>query len=298
MSKEYRGLLAALLTPYNKSGKVNYRELKKLVRHLINRGIDGFYVGGSTAETFLLSQEERKECLRAVLEENNGEKLVVAHVGHISTDFARDLAADAKKQSADAVSAISPFYFKFSFDEIKQYYFDIIDACQMPLFIYNFPDFSGFTFTPERLKALRKNKLVAGVKFTNSNFYDLERMKSENPGLAIWNGYDEMLLSGLAAGADGGIGSTYCCILPLIRGIYDNFLKGDIATARSYQKKANDIIALIAKYGVFRSIKAILGFEGFDMGPCRKPFAEIESAGVKELKAMYDSKNFRDCQVN
>ena len=60
MSKEYHGIYAALVTPYTKDGAVNYDELQKLVRHLISQGIDGFYVAGSTAETFLLSSEERK----------------------------------------------------------------------------------------------------------------------------------------------------------------------------------------------------------------------------------------------
>jgi N-acetylneuraminate lyase len=287
MTKEYSGLIAALVTPFTKGGKVNYRELKKLVRYLINKGIDGFYVAGSTAETFLLTQEERKESLRAVLEENNGDKLVIAHVGHISTEFAADLAADARKQGACAVSAISPFYYKFSFDEVKQYYFDIIDACGLPLFVYNFPDLSGFTVTPERLALLLKNKLVAGVKFTSNNFFDMERMKAQNPGITVWNGYDEMLLSGLAAGADGGIGSTYCCILPLIRGIYDNFKKGDIKEALRYQQITNDFITVIVRHGVFRSIKTILGFEGLKLGDCRRPFEKISSQGVEELREVY-----------
>ena len=57
---------------------------------------------------------------------------------------------------------------------------------------------------------------VAGVKFTSSDFFQLERMKRAHPDLTIWNGYDEMLLSGLSAGADGGIGSTYNVLCPTI----------------------------------------------------------------------------------
>lgn len=114
MKKEYAGLHAALVTPYTETGEVNYRELKKLVRRLIAEGIDGFYVGGSTAETFLLTESERKGILEAVLEENNGEKLVVSHVGAISTRQAVDFAQHAEAAGADAVSAISPFYYKFT----------------------------------------------------------------------------------------------------------------------------------------------------------------------------------------
>jgi N-acetylneuraminate lyase len=289
MAKEYKGLLAALVTPFDSEGKLKTGELKKLVRFLIKKGVDGFYTAGSAGEAFLLSLEERREILRAVLEENNGEKLVIAHVGHISTAFASELASDARSQGADAVSAISPFYYKFGFEEIKNYYFDIIEASGMPMFVYNFPDFSGFSLTPEKLNVLCGNKLIAGVKFTSSNFFDLERMKTRNPNLAIWNGYDEMLLSGLSAGADGGIGSTYCCLLPLIRGIYDNFTVKEIHEAQRFQQRVNACIEVICRHGVFASIKVMLGFEGLSFGDCRKPFKKITARGVKELKEVYEN---------
>ena len=120
MNKRFQGIYAALVTPYTEDGAVNCREAKKLVRYLLAKGIDGFYVGGSTGEAFLLTQEERKLLLEAVLEENNGQAKVIAHVGQISTDLACDLARHASKAGAHGVSAISPFYYKFSFEEIEE----------------------------------------------------------------------------------------------------------------------------------------------------------------------------------
>lgn len=287
MDRRYSGIAAALVTPYTKSGDVHYAELKRLVRYLIGQGIDGFYVCGSTAEAFLLTQEERKNILEAVVEETAGEKYVIAHVGQISTDLAVDLALHAKSAGADAVSAISPFYYKFSVNEIKSYYFDIMEQSDMPMFIYNFPNFSGFNLTSDLLDLFCENSRVAGVKFTSSDFFQMERMKTNHPELAIWNGYDEMLLSGLAAGADGGIGSTYNCMCPLIRGIYDSQRAGDFAAAQRYQQRANGMIELICKHGVFASVKALLEQEGFTFNGCRKPFAPITDEGREELRAAY-----------
>ena len=106
MNKEYHGIYAALVTPFTDHGKVNCDELQKLVRYLIGQGIDGFYVGGSTAEAFLLSAQERKSVLEAVVEANAGEKKVICHVGAISTDHAVDFAQHAQRTGADAVSAL------------------------------------------------------------------------------------------------------------------------------------------------------------------------------------------------
>ena len=287
--KKFEGICAALLTPYDASGNINPKALKQQVRWLINKGIDGFYVCGSTAEAFLLSADERKRILDAVCEENNGEKLVIAHIGQISTQFALELGRHAKSAGADAVSSISPFYYKFSNEEIKNYYFDLMNGLEMPFFIYNFPAFSGFSLTPELLDEMCQCPYVAGVKFTSSNFFQLERMKHAHPQLTIWNGYDEMLLSGLSAGASGGIGSTYNALCEGVRRIYDCHKAGDSAAALKAQHIVNNMISVICRYGVFPSIKAILGFEGMDFGECRKPFLPLCSEGKAALKAAYEA---------
>lgn len=289
MSKNYSGLSAALLTPFNDKNEVDHGQLRKLVRFLINQGIDGFYVGGSTGEAFLLSKEERKAILETVLDENAGEKLVTAHVGHISTDYACDLAKHAREAGADAISAISPFYYPFTQEEIKGYYGAIMECGKLPMVIYNFPAYSGVTMTNSLLRQIRQLGHVAGVKFTGNDFYQMERMKAENPDLFVWNGLDEMLFSGLAAGADGGVGSTYNCMLPLIRGVFQNFREGKVKEAGEYQKKVNAVIEVIARHGIFASEKELLRLWGIDCGKCRSPFMPLGETGKQELKAVFET---------
>nr|WP_297864597.1 N-acetylneuraminate lyase [uncultured Acetatifactor sp.] len=286
MSK-FNGICAALLTPYDTLGKVNYKMLKQQVRWLIGQGIDGFYVCGSTGEAFLLSMEERKAVLEAVCEENNGEKLIIAHIGQIATEHSLELGRHAGTLKVDAVSSISPFYYKFSTEEIKGYYLDLMEEIQVPFFIYNFPAYSGFSLTPELLDEMCANPYLAGVKFTASDFFQLERMKYEHPDLTVWNGYDEMLVSGLSSGADGGIGSTYNILCPAVRGIYDSFRAGNLDQAREYQHLVNGVISVLCRYGVFASLKVILGFLGMEFGGCRKPFLPVEAAAEATLKEIY-----------
>lgn len=289
MKNDFKGIYAALLTPFDSYGRVNRKEIKKLVRYLIGKGIDGFYVAGSSGETFLLSLEERKQVLETVLEENNGEKKVFAHVGHISTEFAKKCAVHAKQAGADAISAISPFYYQFTAGEVKQYYFDIMDAVDLPMFIYNFPSQSGFSLTADLLDDLCANGRVAGVKFTSNEFFQMERMKAGHPELTLFNGFDQMFLAGLAAGADGGIGSTYNILAPVIRGIYTNFLKGDIDAARQYQAQINEVITITRKYGTLKCIKAILQMEGIEMGEMRRPFLPLPEEAMDEMRYIYET---------
>lgn len=287
MSKEFKGIYAALVTPYKTDGSINYDELQKLIDHLIKKGIDGFYSCGSTAEVFLQSTEERKKILESVVEATNKRVKVICHVGAISTDLAVELAQHAESAGADAISAISPFYYKFSNEEVISYYYDIMDASMLPMFVYNFPNFSGFSLTEDVLDKLKDKKTLAGVKFTSSDMFLLERIKTNNPDLTVWNGFDEMLAAGLIMGADGGIGSTYNCIPLLIHRIYDSFISGNISAAQEYQRQANHVIKTISKYGVFESVKTLLSFDGFDFRDCRKPFAKMTQEGRCELEAVY-----------
>ena len=287
MNAEYHGIYAALVTPYTSEGKVDYKELQKLVNYLIEKGLDGFYVNGSTAEAFLLSEEERNNIIKAVVEANAGRKKVICHVGAISTDQAIGYAKNAEKCGADAVSAISPFYYKFSEQEIIQYYQDIMSATGLPMFIYNFPNFSGFSLTEEILEKLKQNKNLIGVKFTSSDMFLLEQIKTLHPELVVWNGFDEMLSAGLIMGADGGIGSTYNYMPELAHKVYDAFVSGDIAKTHKFQEKLNQVIKVICKYGVFASVKEILEMDGFAFHGVRRPFAPMTEEGKRELQKIY-----------
>ncbi len=288
--KDLKGIYAALITPFKGSGEVDYSQLKKVVAHLIEKGIDGFYVGGSTGEAFLLSVEERKRILEAVLEENNSRAKVIAHAGSIGTDLTVDLALHAKKAGADAVSAVTPFYYKFSPEEVINYYCEIADRTDMPTIIYNFPNLTGYALSVKDVDALAKNPNIAGVKFTAMDLYTLERFKQRHPNLTFFNGFDEILLYGLMAGADGGIGSTYCFMPEKYRKLMDLFKAGKYEEARSLQHEINDLIDVVAKYGAMATTKEFLSLEGFDCGICRSPFKPLSDEAKAEIKKAFDAK--------
>lgn len=289
MEKNFHGVYAALVTPYNEDKTINYDMVTEHVNWLIDQGIDGFYVTGSSAEVFLMDDNERREVLKTVIKANDGRKKVISHVGAISTDAAISYAKFAKEVGADAVSAISPFYYKFSKREITDYYKEIMGAAELPMFVYNFPNFSGFSLTEDVVDELKQMGNLEGIKYTSSDFFLMERIKTKNPDLVMWNGFDEMLVCGLSMGADGGIGSTYNCMPKVIHKIYDAYQAGNLEEAEKWQKHANYVIEAICKYGVFASVKTILGFEGMDFGGCRKPFAEMTAEGKEELRQVYDT---------
>jgi len=281
-----RGIYPALLTPFDKRNKINFPALRRLIDFNIAKGVTGFYVNGSTSEVFLLSHAERLALMEAVAEHVNGRVRLIAHVGAISTDEAVDFAKHACALGVDAVSSVAPFYYHFSLAEITRYYFDIADASAAPVLVYNIPAFSGVNMTMESIAELLSDERILGVKHTSNDFYLLERIKHDFPDRIVFNGYDEMFVSGLAAGADGAIGSTFNVMAEKYIRIRDLFGVGDIAKAQAEQTRANNIISAMVKTGgVQAAEKALLDLLGVPMGECRKPFKTLSE---QEKKALYD----------
>lgn len=287
MNEKFHGVFPALLTPFFADGSVNYKALRQLVRFNLDKGVSGFYVCGSTSEAFLLTSDERRNILETVLEENNGQAAVIAHVGQIGEAHAVELAKHAKAAGADAVSSVPPFYYGFSFNEIKNYYYDIADV-GLPVFIYNFVAAGGAKLSTDNFKEFLADKRFIGVKHTSSDFYMLERLKAFRPEAVIFNGFDEMFLSGLVMGADGGIGSTYNFMAEKFITIEKNFREGRIAEAQTEQKKANNIIEALIRVGVMPGEKALCRYLGIDLGVCRKPFAALTPEQEEVLIRVYE----------
>lgn len=281
--KDLKGIYTALLTPFDRNGKINEEALKQLVKHNLNLGADGFYVCGSTGEALMLNVEERKQIMK-IVKENAESANLIAHIGSVSERDAHALAAYAKELDYDLISSVAPFYYKFSFPEIRDYYIRLAEKSDMKMLVYHIPVFSGVGMGFDELSSFLEDDRFAGIKFTSNDFFTMERCKNRFPDKLLFNGYDEMILSGLAMGADGGIGSTYNFMADKFVLIRKLFLEGKTEEARKVQNDANRIISVLIKIGVMQAEKEIMNQLGFDFGHCLPPFKKVTAEGKKLLK--------------
>lgn len=279
----YKGIYTALLTPFDKNDRINRTQLEKLIRHNLKMGVKGFYVCGSTGEAFLLSTDERKEVMK-IVKETAPDATLIAHVGSIDEREATELARYAETLGYNAISSVTPFYYKFSFDEIKNYYLRLANATSLPMLVYYIPAFSGVNMGVGEISQFLNNETFLGVKFTSNDFFTLEQCKTNFPHKIVFNGYDEMFLSGLSMGADGGIGSTYNFLADKFVKIQQLFEQNRIKEAQEIQREVNRIIVILCNIGVMQAEKEVLNQLGLDFGICRKPFGEV-TAAQKELIA-------------
>jgi N-acetylneuraminate lyase len=282
-----KGIFPALLTPFDSRNHIDEGALAALVNSLVDRGVRGFYVCGSTGEAFLLEMAERMRILEVVVAAAAGRAAIICHVGAIGTDLSLTLGRHAASVGVDAISSIPPFYYKFSPDEIVSYYMDLADGTGLPVIPYNFPALSGVTLSGELMSRLRRNPGIIGVKFTSNDLFQLERMKKEDPGLLVYNGFDEIFLAGLSMGADGAIGSTFNFMPEKFLAIRQHFEAGNREAARTAQEGANEVIqTLIATGKMLNAQKYLLGLQGIPFGECRKPFLPLTETDRKNLDAI------------
>ncbi|HHF4763749.1 TPA: N-acetylneuraminate lyase [Haemophilus influenzae] len=286
--RDLKGIFSALLVSFNEDGTINEKGLRQIIRHNIDKmKVDGLYVGGSTGENFMLSTEEKKEIFRIAKDQI----ALIAQVGSVNLKEAVELGKYATELGYDCLSAVTPFYYKFSFPEIKHYYDTIIAETGNNMIVYSIPFLTGVNMGIEQFGELYKNPKVLGVKFTAGDFYLLERLKKAYPNHLIWAGFDEMMLPAASLGVDGAIGSTFNVNGVRARQIFELTKAGKLKEALEIQHVTNDLIEGILANGLYLTIKELLKLEGVDAGYCREPMTSKATAEqvakAKDLKAKF-----------
>lgn len=279
----FERIFSALITPMHGDESIDYGTLSKLVDSQLGRGVEGFYCCGSSGEGLLLNLDERAEIVRTVVQSVAGRAPVIAHVGTIRTADAISLAKDAEASGADAISLIPPYYYRFTADEILGYYNRVMAATSLPVIIYNIPQFTQVQFDKTLAGPLLDQEQVLGVKHTAHDLYALERMTAAYPEKVFFNGFDEIYLSSLAAGAKATIGTTVNLQPELFLRTRSLFEAGNLAEARAVQEQINDTVEELVAQGVFRAAKYLAGDGVLDCGNLREPFEPLNDVQRKQL---------------
>ncbi len=297
---KYAGIIPAFYACYDAQGNISPEAVRALTRYYIEKGVKGLYVGGSSGECIYQSVEERKVVLENVMAEAKGKLTIIAHVACNNTADSQALARHAEEQGVDAIASIPPIYFHLPEHAIAQYWNDISSAAPHTDFIiYNIPQLAGTALTISLLHEMQKNPQVIGVKNSSMPVQDIQLWRDE--GVIVFNGPDEQLLSGLAAGAIGGIGGTYGAMPELYLKVRELFLKGEMEKGREVQNECCRIIyKLCAAHGnMYAVIKAVLRKRGGpDCGGVRLPLAPLaptDTAVVDEAAAMIDAAIAKYC---
>lgn len=287
-----KGLVAATFTPMSADGSIVYEKIPELVAYSVKSRIAALFVNGSTGEFSALCDDERLKLAEAYLKAAEGKIPVIVHVGSASVTESALLARHAKDNGAAGVGALAPFYFRPSgvralADALKV----IAAACApLPFYYYHIPVLTGVNVRVRELLPIAMKEIpnFAGVKFTHEDLMDFQLSMDRFAGRCqMMFGRDELLLAGLALGAEAAVGSTFNFIPQVYHKVMEAFARGDMPEARRWQSKSQEVIDYLPSFG-FAAQKTMMKFAGVDVGPARLPVTNLTPAQEDDLRRRLD----------
>ena len=298
-SFQFHGLCPATHTPFRGDGALDLAVVERQAGHLLARKIDRVFIGGTTGESASLTLAERLALgdRWAAVARATGIKVVV-HVGAQCLADAAELAAQAQRNQASAVSMIAPSYFKpRTLDDLVASCAQVAAAAPgLPFYYYDIPAMTGIAGFPVddflRAAAPRIPNL-AGVKYSNPDLgaYLLGKRLDGGKYDLPW-GIDEYFLAALTMGAQGGVGSTYNFVPGPLQRMMAAFPQGDLVTCQLEQDRLMQVIRIVARRGYMGCAKALMTHLGVPVGPARLPNGNPDAAGIKAMLGELDAIGF------
>lgn len=286
-----KGLISAVYTPFHENGELNLAEVPKYVDYLVESGMNGLYICGTTGEGVNMTVDERIRTAKSFIDANAGRLPTVVQVGSNALSDCLKLAAAAESDGADAISANAPSYFKITkMETLADWCASIAAAApKTPFYYYHIPSLTGvdIQMTPFLKLMEERCPTFAGVKYTDiKGFVFLEAVRYGGGKYEVLWGCDEMLMAGLALGAPGGVGSTYALYPSLYHRLLKAWDAGNLEEARAIQLQSWRFVQILLRHSpIHPSSKLVMKLHGIELGPCRLPFAELPPNAFDEIKA-------------
>jgi dihydrodipicolinate synthase/N-acetylneuraminate lyase len=289
---EIAGTGVPLVTPFDESGALDRDALEGVVGHVAPH-VDFLVPCGSTGEAPFLSDEEHARVVETVADATD--LPVLAGVDGPGLRGAVDRARRAATAGADAVLAVTPYYYDHGPTDLAAYYRDLAAASPLPVFCYSVPKLTGVALEPETVAGVAEHDAVAGIKDSSGDVGRIGRTARATPAsFATLVGAGGVYAHALDAGADGGILALANAVPELVAAVYDRHERGDERAARALNA---DLVALnralTARHGV-PALKAVLRERGVPAGRPRRPLGPADEDAVAETLALLESALDRD----
>ena len=267
-----QGIFVALVTPFDKKGRLDEEGLRELVRFVVEKGVSGVVPCGTTGEFIYMDERERKRSLEAVMDEVSDRVQVIAGTGASSTDTAIRLARHAEDVGANAVLTVAPYFLRPADKGLYQHFYELSRAVDIPIVLYNIPQCTGGFLSREVVEDLAELAGVRALKDSSGHLpYMLELLDFVGDRLAILCGHDEVVLPALASGASGAILASANIIPDLWVELFKAVRAGQLERARELQLRVQKLARIIVRHGGPLAVKAALKMMGLRAGKARRP---------------------------
>lgn len=281
----FKGSGVAIVTPFKEDGSIDYSTFKSLIDFQLENGTDCIVVCGTTGESPTLSEKEKLESIRFVVNQVNGKAAVVAGAGSNNTGKAVEISRKIEALGVDGLLSVTPYYNKTSQAGLIEHYNTIANHVSVPIILYNVPSRTGCNMAPETYQALSEHENICAIKEANSDIAALVKTKALcEDNINIYSGEDALIVPTMALGGLGVI-SVFANVCPKqCADLTHAMLNKNYEEALKIQLEYNDLInALFCDVNPI-PIKAALSLIGFNCGKCRLPLVDLSDEKLINLK--------------
>ncbi|ACX51511.1 dihydrodipicolinate synthase [Ammonifex degensii KC4] len=285
MSVDFGYVLTAMVTPFDREGRLDLAQAKRLARYLVENGSDGVVVAGTTGESPTLTKEEKIALFTAVTEEIGGRATVIAGTGSNDTAQSVELTKAAEKAGVDAIMVVAPYYNKPSQEGLYRHFRTIAESTNLPVMLYNVPGRTAVNILPATVARLAQDvPNIVAIKEASGNLDQVSELRRILPDdFAIYSGDDALTLPILALGGRGVVSVVSHLVGKRLKEMISSYYSGNVTLAAKIHRELYPLMK-----GMFITtnpvpVKAALNLLGINVGPPRLPLVEANQAEKEKL---------------
>jgi 4-hydroxy-tetrahydrodipicolinate synthase len=276
-------LFTAMVTPFTKSGEIDWAGLEKIAAHLISTGNDGIAVNGTTGEAPTTSDDEKDQIIKTVRKVVGDQVKIIAGAGNNETSHSVEQAKRAAKAGADGLLVVTPYYNKPPQAGIAAHFTAMANATDLPLMMYDIPGRTGVEIESENIIKLAEHKNIVALKDAKGNPAATSYVIKQS-GIAVYSGDDILNLPLLSVGAVGFVSVCGHTVGADLKAMLNAWFSGDANKATEIHQKLLPVFT-----GTFRTqgailTKAALNLIGLPGGFTRLPLVDATDAQIAQLK--------------
>ncbi|WP_317055557.1 dihydrodipicolinate synthase family protein [Roseovarius rhodophyticola] len=279
------GVMPALVTPFDETGKIDFNAFEKLMSHFREAGVSGWVPNGSTGEYFSQSTEERRAVLQFIKEYANDDEILVAGTNAPATREVIEQTALAKEIGYDNVLLAPPFYTRPTQEELIKHYETVLDEVDVNLVLYSYPLKDGADISFELLDHFADNPRVIGIKESSGVLQRAIDISSRYEGrIQLISGSDDIALDFMFWGADSWICGPSNCMANACCELDRAFKAGELAKAKGIMKTLYRAMNILESGKFVQKIKYGCELQGLPVGECRAPLGPLTETEKAELR--------------
>lgn len=303
MKKIHHGIIPPLVTPLLNIKTLDVEGLERLIEHVIQGGVSGIFILGTTGEAQSLSFDLRVEMIKQTSRILKNRLPLLVGISDTSIVDSVRLAQIASACGADAVVSAPPYYFATGQPELVEFYESLIPQLELPIFLYNIPNNTKVSFAPSTVKKIAEMRKVIGFKDSSANgsyFQSIMYEMRDHSDFLMFVGPEEMMAESVLLGASGGVNGGANIFPELYVELFNAAVAGDIPKVKVLQDKVMYVcstIYTIGNYGssYLKGVKCALSVKGICSDVLASPFNKFDTVHREKIKTAIENFTFHPC---